>query len=238
MLIILTRRILLLCWIFPRFARAGEERVPVVTLSAAEKAGYTPSLFVRAGLSALLPPRYWGCVLNDFKSIMDTFPRLAPGRGELSAKLPPRGWVWGYTGFRAVMEIFPGDYGYLFQCIHTQFKTQYVRRRAPLRPLASSPLNGASLVQRHISISCLYARVNWGIHQKCQNQRLAPLGESCRRRRLRGDGDGNTLFLEPPCRQSRNIKKPFLFPLQTGGSRLQTPHQCRTIRLRPQTSDL
>ena len=49
--------------------RVGEERVPVVTLSAAIKAGYALSLLGSADLSAKLTERGWVCnalVLNPF----------------------------------------------------------------------------------------------------------------------------------------------------------------------------
>ena len=42
--------------------RVGEERVPVVTLSAATKAGIALSLFGSAGLLTKLPPRGCACV--------------------------------------------------------------------------------------------------------------------------------------------------------------------------------
>ena len=53
-----------------RLAPLGEERVPVVTLSAAIKAGYALSLLGSAGLSAKLTERGWDCAYSGFKLVM------------------------------------------------------------------------------------------------------------------------------------------------------------------------
>ena len=73
------------------------------------------------------------------------FLRLAPFGGELPTKEAERGWEREYAGFKIEMGIFLRDYGYLSQYAYTQLKIQYVRRRAPLRPLASSPPLGVDL---------------------------------------------------------------------------------------------
>ena len=50
--------------------RVGEERVPVVTLSAATKAGYALPLLGSAGLSAKLTERGCACIKSSFKTVM------------------------------------------------------------------------------------------------------------------------------------------------------------------------
>ena len=72
--------------------RAGEERVPVATFSAAMKIRLRLHLTPQRGpVSEAAFQGGRACVSNAFKTAMNTAARLAPSRGELSAKLTERG---------------------------------------------------------------------------------------------------------------------------------------------------